>query len=147
MCNSMAHPNHWVDVTTYRVGKKGQVKEIALIDLFQRDVILEQLYKDPYLIKKYSADTLVDAKTHIKRDFEKRDGVCEGVDISTLNNFAIHHVKGDQVAIRLFLKTCANSSVNLTKQIGFYLPATGSLLEAIQLSSDKKFLMKDLSPD
>ena len=48
MCNSMAHPNHWVDVTTYRVGKKGQVKEIALIDLFQRDVILEQLYKDAY---------------------------------------------------------------------------------------------------
>lgn len=142
MCNGMAHPNHWASVNTYQVNN-GKVKEVTLSDLFSREDILEQLYKDSYLTEKYPVDT----KKHIKRDFEKINHVCEAVDTSTLKSFTIHHIKGDQVAIRLFLKACGNGAVKMSKQIGFYLPAYGPLFEAINLSSENKLLMKDLSPD
>lgn len=141
MCSGMAHPNHWADVSTYRVNK-GKVEEVSLSDLFSTDVILEQLYKDSYLTKKYPVDT----KAHIKSDFEKINDVCEAVDSTTLSNFSIHHIKEGQIAIRLFLKPCGGPAI-MNKQIGFYLPAYGPLFEAIQLSSEKKLLMKDLSPD
>ena len=141
-CSGMARPNHWADITSYRV-ENGAVKQVSLNDLFPENVILEQLYQDSYLRKKYPENT----RENIKKDFEKVHEVCEAVDKSTLNNFVIHYVNGEQVAVRLFLRTCGNAAVKLTKQIGFYLPAYGTLLEEIKLSSENKLLMNSLSPD
>jgi LysM repeat protein len=62
-----------------------------------------------------------------------------------LNQFAFHHVKAEQVAIRLNLKPTTRACESKKMQLGFYLPIPSSLKIALDRAQKQNsgFLMRD----
>jgi len=126
MCKGVAHPTHFRSIHTY-MAKEGRDNDIemTLLDFFPKEQIMKALKSDSYLKTQYPD------KGDIERHFNK----------NSLYTFAFHHMKGNQVAVRLFLRNDGSHDI-YRKQIGFYLEVKGELLKLLKVASSNNLLMK-----
>lgn len=138
-CQGTAHP--WAYVGLHAVDIRDG-KKISLITLFSEEILFRALMQDSYIRK-----ALKGAKpTSLKALWKMVDGGCRAsIDDSALTSFAFHHIKGDQIAIRIGFSHGCEAARGAHTQIAFYLPIPEKLAGALKTANKNKLLMKDLA--
>jgi len=144
-CEGAAHPFSFIDWKAWKITGKTK-KQISIIDIFPERLVLQVLLKDKVIQKHRTSTeeptTLVELETSL-------DGGCEMYFSGLGMHFAFHHVKQDQVAIRLGLTYgCEAERGNFT-QLGIYLPIDSmldpTLKDALKKAKTKGLLSNTLS--
>jgi len=135
-----AHPSYGIDRTTHDITRGGQA--IALNEIFSEAVLFEALRADT-VIQKYLRDASVETLSELQQSLY---GECAVSFSGLLTSWAFHHVRGDQVAVRIGLgHGCEVERGNFT-ELGLYLPIPSHLRSTIMAADEAGTLMDDLSP-
>ncbi len=141
-CLGTAHPGA---VTNYETLNVETRKPVSLTDIFEDQVLLKALLNDGVIKRHVPANMRFASSTHLMNYLNTQGtGQCEYYfSKDNLSRFAFHHIKNNQVAVRMGLSHgCEAARGNLT-QLGFYLPIPPGLKSAFRQASARKegFLM------
>ncbi|MBI4976307.1 MAG: hypothetical protein HZC28_02435 [Spirochaetes bacterium] len=115
--------------------------ETLLTDHFEAAAIFEALMNDTVI-----KNALKDQRPkNLNELFDVIDGGCEmDLSIRVLGAFALHHLKGDRVAVRIGVSHgCEAMRGNFT-EIGVYLPQPDRMRTALKKAAADRTLMQDL---
>ncbi|MBL8022225.1 MAG: hypothetical protein JNM27_21295 [Leptospirales bacterium] len=135
-----AHPTGGRTYFAYDIARK---KPALLTDFFRKDDILHALRNDPFLKTKI----VPNAKITSLDDFLLKVDGSPDVRLSpaVLGYFAFHHVRGNQVAVRISLPYATEAYRHFT-EIGIYLPMSGNVAAWLSDATRDHRLMQDLAP-
>jgi hypothetical protein len=145
-CKGAAHP--WADrgflTLDTRTGKP-----VRLTDLFPEKQVLAALLGDRLVQKGLTGKSRPQT---LKAFFETLEDYSEenciyGFQEDMLQSFAFHHLKGDQVAVRIALKPTCEVARGMLTQLGVYLPIPTTLASALREAAAKRHgLLMDAAP-
>lgn len=147
-CSSMPHPSGTTQFTTIDLANSGQ--PVKLTDWFLEADILKALLADPLIQKALLQDQMNAPPKTLMALFELlewsniENQSCEYyLDQQLLTQFAFHHVKNNQVAIRLSLSSIRKACPAYI-QLGLYLPIPTALKTVLNQAQMGKagFLME-----
>lgn len=127
-CEHSAHPNVAVANATFDL--RSPEKPVAITAIFPERAVLEALMNDsvlkPYL--KTRPVSLRGLAAALPEDgIAVRKTECTFELAKSFDQFAIHHVERDHVAVRISLIPIASACRGITADIGILLPATDEL--------------------
>lgn len=148
-CQNTPHPTIETRFMSLDLAKAG--RKVKLTDRFAEADILKALLADAVIKSALEQAKPPQLPTTLKALHE----ILEWTEISIkecsyylpanfLNQFALHHVKGNQIAVRVKLQPLAPACQTKNLQLGFYLPIPASFQSAIQQAQTGKmgFLMQ-----
>ncbi len=115
-------------------------KETSITDLFSESSVLKAFLKDKIVKKSLGGNMPQSLEELIK----VADGGCDMSFFDFPHSFAFHHVKGNQVAVRIGLPHGCEAIRGKFTQIGVYLPIPASTSDLFQSATQNKTLMQDL---
>ena len=135
-----AHPSYGTSYSTYDL-RSG--KPASLLDYYSADTLLQVFLKDTVLKKAVREPAKI---KNLNQFFEEVEGGCEMyIDKDMLEHFAFHHVKGNNVAIRIGLSHGCEAMRGHFTEIGIYLPVPKALKDAMDRSVKLGHLMSNLT--
>ncbi|MCK5522309.1 MAG: LysM peptidoglycan-binding domain-containing protein [Thiomargarita sp.] len=147
-CQGAAHPSIETKFTAIDLAKSGQT--VKLTDFFAESDILNALLADGVIntaLENAGAKTPT-TLTGLYEALEWTNMMVKNCEYylpeNFLTRFAFHHLKGNQVAMRLHLSPIAHVCQSTNIQLGFYLPIPSTLKVDINKAKRRKagFLMK-----
>ena len=147
-CQGAAHPSIETKFTAIDLAKSAQT--VKLTDFFAESDILNALLADGVIntaLENAGAKTPT-TLTGLYEALEWTNMMVKDCEYylpeKFLTRFAFHHLKGNQVAMRLHLSPIAHACQSTNIQLGFYLPIPNTLKEDINKAKRRKagFLME-----
>lgn len=135
-----AHPSYGITRSTYDLTRGGQA--IPLNEMFPESALFDALRADT-VIQKYLMEPSVQTFPEL---VENLYGGCAVSFSDILTAWAFHHVRGDQVAVRIGLGHGCEVARGSFTEIGIYLPIPEHLLSTIAAAEAEGGLMRNLSP-
>lgn len=137
-----AHPSYGTGYRTYHMQTD---TSIQLQEIFDEKDIVAALQKDKFIQKYLTAEKYYDDNT-LKSLFDHLDGECAYYfSMDNLSHFAFHHIKGNQVAVRIGISYGCEAMRGNFAQVGIYLPMNRKFKKMINKAIKNQVLMKDLS--
>ena len=135
-----AHPSYGTVYHTYNMKTDTSIR---MQDLFSEQDILNALQKNEliqdYLIEQKPASSLESL-------FDNLDGECDFYfTMGILENFAFHHLKDNQVEVRIGVSYGCEVMRGNFEQIALSLPIPKSIKKALKRAEKKGTLMRDLN--
>lgn len=131
-----AHPGHLARISTVNLDK--DKTPFLLTDIFPEDQILSALLNDK-VVKKALRNK---KPRNLAELIQVADGGCEISFYSLKEAFAFHHIKGNNVAIRIGLPHGCEAMRGNYTEIGIYLPIPVHLKSLLDQASRRGALMK-----
>jgi uncharacterized protein YgiM (DUF1202 family) len=148
-CQNTPHPTMETRFMSIDLAKAG--RKVKLTDRFAEADILKALLADAVIKSALEQAKPPQLPTTLKALYD----ILEWTEISVkecsyylptdfLNQFALHHVKGNQIAVRVKLQPLVPACQTKNLQLGFYLPIPANFRAAIQQAQTGKvgFLMQ-----
>ena len=135
-----AHPSYGTVYHTYNMKTDTSIR---MQDLFSEQDLLNALQKSE-LIQSY----LIEKKPSVSLEalFDNLDGECDFYfTMGILENFAFHHIKGNQVEVRIGVSYGCEVMRGNFEQIALSLPIPKALKKALKRAEKKGTLMRDLN--
>lgn len=114
-------------------------KNISITELFDEAEVLKALLKDK-IVKKSLGNNRPQS---IEQLVEVADGGCDVSFFDFPHSFAFHHLKGNEVAVRIGLAHGCEAMRGKFTQLGIYLPIPVAISDLFQLADKNKTLMRD----
>lgn len=144
-CEGAAHPFQYTNWEAWQiVGKEKQ--KVSITNIFPEKLVLAALVEDTVVQKYRQSKTEPSTLAELEADL---DGQCTVSFRQLGSTFAFHHIKKDQVAVRLGLTHgCEVERGNFT-ELGIYLPIDSmldsALKEALKKAKTKGLLYNEVS--
>ena len=135
-----AHPSYGTIYHTYNIKTDTSIR---MQDLFNEQDILLALQKNEII-----QDYLIEKKPVVSLEslFNNLDGECDFYfSIDILENFAFHHLEGNQVEVRIGVSYGCEVMRGNFEQIALYLPIPKSLKKVLKKADKKGTLMCDMN--
>lgn len=131
-----AHP--WADTTLQTVDVKSG-KPVSLRDLYDAATIYQALMKDPAVRKALGSERPKDLEALLEclADRGSDDGMYT-FSRDMLDHFALHHVEGKQVAVRVALPYGTEAARGTLTELGLLLPVPKGLEAAVAAAAARK---------
>lgn len=137
-CIATAHPGAYTQVKTLNLVTH---KSLKLTDIFPDKQVLKALLTDS-LVKKHlptKAPHFSSSQHLIDYLVEKGTGECAYTfGEESLSEFYFHHLKGNQVAVRMGLSHGCEAARGMLTEIGFYLPLPQAWQNSFQQAAQGK---------
>lgn len=132
-----ARPSYGTEFEVVNLDKGKE--EISLTDIFDESEVLTALLKDKVIRK-----AIGNSNPKNLKEVESAEGGCE-MDFSEMNrSFAFHHIKGNDVAVRIGLRHGCEAMRGMFTQIGIYLPLSKTTVFYFKQSDKNRMLMRHL---
>ena len=135
-----AHPSYGTGYHTYNMKTDTSIR---MQDLFSEKDVLNALQKNELI-----QDYLIEKKPIVSLEslFNNLDGECDFYfTMGILENFAFHHVEGNQVEVRIGISYGCEVMRGNFEQIALYLPIPKALKRLLKRAEKKGTLMRDLN--
>lgn len=138
-CEGAAHPFAQSEFRVFDLSAQG------------RRVTLSELVPEDQLLRALVADRVIQQSLHggsaasLDELFRNADGGCEmSIDSTMLRSFAFHHVRGDDVAVRIGVSHGCEVERGRLTQLGLYLRFSPELTASARESAREGLLMDRL---
>ena len=115
-------------------------KEISITELFDEAAVFKALSKDKIVKKSLGNNRPAQS---IEQLIQVADGGCDVSFFDFPHSFAFHHVKGNEVAVRIGLPHGCEAMRGKFTQLGIYLPIPVAISDLFQIADKNKTLMRD----
>ena len=134
-----AHPSYGSGFVAYNLKTDTSVR---LQDIFDEKDVLNALQKDEFIQSNLTEERYFSSLQSL---FEHLDGECNHYfSMENLEHFAFHHIKGNEVAVRIGISYGCEVMRGNFSQIEIYLPIPASLKKIFNQAKEKGTLMADL---
>lgn len=144
-CLGTAHPSAY---SQWRVIDLRQPeRRVSLTEIFEPQAVLAALRQDKLVqeaLRESPPERPARSPEELVAQLNERNGRCEYYfDADMLSHFAIHHLKGERVAVRIGLSHGCEAARGRLTQLGLYLPLPTSWRRALNAAEKREqgFLM------